>query len=122
MVKRKVLFIDDEPIILEFAKEQFELANYEIETCESTTLALEVLKNATFDIIISDFNMPHLTGFELVSRIRDDLKLETPVVFLTGNLQLNTVEANRLKIIEIFTKPIDLEEIVQFINKYLAAH
>lgn len=119
MLKRKILFIDDEPIILEFAKKQFEMADYNIETYECATLALEALKNATFDIIISDFNMPNLTGFELVSKIRNDLKLDTPVVFLTGNLQLSIDEASRLKIIEIFNKPIDLEEIVQFVDQYL---
>jgi CheY-like chemotaxis protein len=120
MVKRKVLFIDDEEIILEFAKGQFESAHYQIETYASSTLALEVLKKIAFDIIISDFNMPNLTGFELVSKIRDELKIDTPVIFLTGNLQLNTIEAERFKIIQIFNKPIDLEEVVKFVDEYLA--
>ena len=119
MSKGKVLFIDDEPIILEFAKEQFELAHFEIETFENSAHALEALKTQKFDIIISDFNMPNFTGFELVSKVRSELKLETPVIFLTGNYQLSAVEAERLKIVQIFRKPIDLDEVVAFADQYL---
>lgn len=119
MVKGKVLFIDDEPIILEFAKEQFEYAQFEIETFANSAHALEALKTNKFDIIISDFNMPNFTGFELVSKVRSELKLDTPVIFLTGNYQLSADEADRLKIIQIFRKPIDLDEVVEFADQYL---
>ena len=119
MAKAKVLFIDDEPIILEIVKEQFESAHYEIKLFNNAILAYDFLKNNKFDIIISDFNMPNFTGFEFVSKVRSDLQLETPVIFLTGNHQLSIEEAKRLNILKIFYKPVDLDDIVLFIDKYL---
>lgn len=119
MSQGKVLFIDDEPIILEFAKEQFEAANFEIKTFNNSALAVETLKDNKFDIIISDFNMPNFTGFELASKVRSELKLDTPIVLLTGNHQLSVVEADRLKILKIFRKPIDLDEVVVFVEQCL---
>jgi len=47
--------------------------------------ALTALKTGTFDLVVSDVDMPRMNGFDLTARIRDDRKLaDLPVVLVTA--------------------------------------
>ena len=47
--------------------------------------ALQMLQGMSVDLILSDWNMPNMTGIELVGKIRQDPKLaETPIIFITS--------------------------------------
>ena len=47
--------------------------------------ALQLLEGITVDLILSDWNMPNMTGIELVGKIRDNPKLnKTPIIFITS--------------------------------------
>ncbi len=64
----RTLYVDDEPGLLEVAKMFLEQSgDFSVETIESATGALELLKNEQFDAIISDYQMPcmdqeHMSG------------------------------------------------------------
>lgn len=117
--KKSVLLIDDEPIILELGKESFDLMGYSTETVVCAEYALTLMAQKKFDMVVTDFNMNGLNGFEIVSRMRNDLKLDTPVVLLTGNSHLSTAEVERLKIIKVFTKPLFFDEVAEYVEQYL---
>lgn len=73
--EKKFLFVDDDALVrmvLEGVCEQY-IKNFKI--LESGVQALEALKNDTFNIIISDLNMPAMNGYELVQKIKSDKKL-----------------------------------------------
>ncbi|MHA1973551.1 MAG: response regulator, partial [Candidatus Hodarchaeales archaeon] len=81
----RVLHCDDEQSFLEMTKTYLEafFDDLKIELEVSPTRALERIKEAEFDVIVSDYQMPELTGLELLEKIRLD-GIETPFIMFTG--------------------------------------
>ena len=74
---------------------------------EDGMAALEVLKTTKVDLIVSDWNMPRMTGLELLKEVRgaDNLK-DTPFLMVTAEAQKeNIVEAVKAKVSNYIVKP-----------------
>lgn len=80
-----MLLVDDEPNLLDLAKRFIERENRNITivTAESALEALERIEEDTFDIIVSDYQMPKMTGLELLARIRSKGS-DIPFIVWTG--------------------------------------
>jgi two-component system chemotaxis sensor kinase CheA len=62
-----------------------ESAGYRVKTTVDGKEAYSMLKSETFDLVLSDVEMPRMNGFELTKKIRSDAKLtHTPVILVTG--------------------------------------
>lgn len=84
----KVLYIDDEPDILEQAEIFLEKADdsLDVKTCRSGQKALDLIKEAEdFEVIVSDYKMTGLDGLDLLERIREKND-EIPFLFLSGKV------------------------------------
>jgi CheY-like chemotaxis protein len=68
--KRRILVVDDEPTVRETLAMMLRAAGYDVATAENGFEALLQLKRVLPEIIISDLNMPKMSGFELLSVIR----------------------------------------------------
>lgn len=102
----KILFVDDEPNILQSIKRQLR-KRFDVTTAESGAQALDILKTeGPFAVIVSDMRMPEMTGVELLSRVKD-LYPDMTRIMLTGNADQETaVEAvNSGQIFRFLTKP-----------------
>ena len=64
--KTSILIVDDEPRILSALARMLSLEAFDIVSCERPSLALEQAEARSFDIVISDFRMPEMTGIELL--------------------------------------------------------
>ena len=86
MERIKILFVDDEPGILDQAKIflKKEDERFEIVCSGSATEALNILDRNDFDVIVSDYQMPDIDGLELLEEIRNNRELEIPFVMFTG--------------------------------------
>ena len=82
-LKRRVLVVDDEPGIREILTVYLTEEGYDVSTAEHGFDALLQLRMATPDVIISDLNMPHMSGFEFLSVVRRRFP-EIPVVAVSG--------------------------------------
>lgn len=82
-----VLLVDDDPALLEITR-IYLTKNKEmgIDTAQSAAEALEKLKNWTYDVIVSDYDMPVMTGIEFLKTIRTSGDL-TPFIIFTGKGQ-----------------------------------
>lgn len=82
----RLLVVDDDPIMLEFAIEQLRHPGGEIVTAADGEEALAILaRDPGFDLVLSDLEMPRTNGFMLVDAIRRDPRLaHLPVVVITG--------------------------------------
>ncbi len=78
-----VLVVDDEDIILETLIEMFELRGFECKGTTNGKEALEMLKKDHFDMIISDVNMPIMSGPEFFQNVKA-MGNESTFIFLTG--------------------------------------
>ena len=67
----KILVVDDDDIALAVAKKILENERYEVELAQDGEAALEILRSSDINIVISDWNMPKVTGIELCRYLRE---------------------------------------------------
>ncbi len=106
MTEEKILFVDDEPHVLQSMKRQFR-KRFALHTAGGGEEALALLKeNGPFAVVVSDMRMPGMNGVELLSRVKD-LYPDTVRIMLTGNADQDTaIEAvNTGQIFRFLTKP-----------------
>ena len=83
--------------------------------CFSSSEALSMLATQRFDVVISDLNMPGVSGLELLSKIRQDDRETVLVLITTYGTDMLEEEVHRLGIGYI-TRPFGLSLLVQFIH------
>jgi len=81
--KHRILVVDDDPSIREIMTRVLEVIGYDVSTAEDGLDALLQLRRVTPDVIISDLNMPQMSGFEFLSVVRRRFP-EIPVVAVSG--------------------------------------
>ncbi len=80
-----VFVVDDEPPARQMISAAMKLVGLKITCADDAEMALSVLGDNQFDLIFLDVNMPHGSGFELCTQIRQlEDHRKTPIVFLTG--------------------------------------
>ena len=122
-MKKKILIIDDEASITKLLKFALERSGrYEVSAENDGKKALSTTRSISPDIILLDVNMPEISGGEISSELQEDASLKhIPIVFLTGMLSQEESQAG-LKISgrPALAKPIDLEKLVECVEKLLA--
>ena len=71
-MKSRILVVDDEESIREFLEIMLKKENYEVTTAEDGARAKELLQKKSFDMIISDMQMPNVTGIELLKYVKEN--------------------------------------------------
>ena len=82
---QKILLVDDEEFILTSTKRLLEKIGYSCETASSGKEALELLQTQDFDLVISDINMPEMSGLELMEKAKE-LFPELNFIITTGHI------------------------------------
>jgi CheY-like chemotaxis protein len=83
-----ILIVDDEPEIVELIKIQFENLGHRIMTASDGADAYRKARNQKFELICTDFNMPKVTGGDLISALRENpYNSTTPIIVYTGYLE-----------------------------------
>ncbi len=84
-IKKRVLIVEDTPFFQHIEKKYLQDAGCDVTVAENGKEALELLRQQTFDIIISDLIMPVMGGLELIQNIRKDSKLQhIPAIALSS--------------------------------------
>lgn len=88
MNSRKILVVDDDPIVLQSCKRILESEDYMVVCVPSADDAFDNLEMGYFDLMIMDIKMPEQDGFYLLKKITEkwprDRFLELPVLVMTG--------------------------------------
>jgi PAS domain S-box-containing protein len=117
----RILLVEQDPALIEAEKELLEELGYIIEATINSADAYKMFESKPnkYDLIITDFTMPNLTGLQLIKKIRaKDSKI--PVILCTGlNEIVSKEEANELKIGDFINKPIDLINLAKIIRKLI---
>jgi DNA-binding NtrC family response regulator len=109
--QRRILVVDDEEDLRDVLVHQLRAIGAEIDVAENGRVALEMVQSKWYDAILSEINMPEMTGLEFLMTIRD-LGFETPFVILTGfGDKAKAVEALRLGAFDFLEKPWEPERL-----------
>lgn len=116
--KLKVLVADDEPTIRELMSLVLERDGHEVVTANDGVQALQKLRVGEFDALLSDIQMPHMNGIELLKQAKE-IKPNLIVIIMTGFGTIETaVEAIKNGATDFITKPIrDLEHVPLMFKK-----
>jgi len=106
----RVLIADDEAAIRKVVRDALERAGHEVETAGDGEEALARFEEGAFDLVIADWNMPVLDGFELVRRIRK--RSSVPILMLT----VRSEERDKVRLLDAgaddyVTKPFGVAEL-----------
>ncbi len=104
----KILVVDDFPTMRRIMRNLLkELGCSNVDEAEDGSMAFEKLKGDKFEFVITDWNMPKMTGIELLKAIRSDDALKgLPVLMVTAEaLQDNVVEAVQAGVSNYIVKP-----------------
>jgi PAS domain S-box-containing protein len=116
----RILFVDDEKTLVELVQQILEYLGYEVIARTSAMEALALFRSQPdhFDLVITDYTMPHMTGISLSREILT-LRPDMPVILCTGYNEMITEEnARSIGIREFIMKPVTINELS---NKVAAA-
>jgi DNA-binding response OmpR family regulator len=117
--KRKILAVDDEEPILEILSFNLEGDGYSVDTCLSAEEAMR--KNLhTYDLFILDVMMGQVSGFRLAEKIRKEMALTTPIIFLTARDSENDrITGFNLGADDYLAKPFSVRELMARVKAVL---
>ena len=111
----KLLIVDDEIDIREFAKSFFRKRSIEVTTASGGRQALEIVARENPDLILLDVRMEEMTGIEVLRELRK-FSPQTKVVMVSGVEDQETIkEAKALGVIGYIHKPLILEELEKIV-------
>jgi CheY-like chemotaxis protein len=104
-----ILMADDDPIMREFASVYLSSPSAEIHTVPDGLAALSRLSEAMFDVLLLDLDMPVLSGFDTLERIRaDSATRDLPVIVISGREDIESIDrAYKLGATSFVTKPVN---------------
>ena len=121
--KLRILLIDDEPRIVRLLRDFLNIAGYEVSSFTRSDEALEAFRDAanTFDLVLTDYYVPLLSGADIALRI-NALRPDLPIVMCTGDRvaahsSLNL--SNPKDIVAVMEKPLDLALLAETIKAAL---
>lgn len=118
-MKTKILVVDDEDFQRDLLKRLLSKVGYDVMTAESPEVAMSILANEEFPVIITDLIMLDMDGVEFCQRVRET-NSKTVIIALTGHSDLYDME--KLKAVgfdNYLTKPIKVEVIRQAVEQGL---
>ena len=117
----RILLVDDEVPILKLEQQILERLGYEVTARSSSWEAIEIFKVKPdyFDIVITDMNMPNMTGDQLAHEILS-IKKNVPIIICTGfSENINEGQAPSIGVKGFLMKPVVQSELAQMIRKLL---
>jgi len=119
-LKPEILLVEDNKEILDFLSREI-AADYLVRKASNGTEALEILKNGTIQLVISDIMMPVMDGLELCKKIKTNLEYShIPIILLTAKNSLHSkIEGLEMGADAYIEKPFDFEHLSAQISNLL---
>ncbi len=84
----RILFVDDEQLLHSLFQRLFSRHGMSVTCCSSAVQAVEILREHSFDLVVTDFMMPDMDGFALLGHIREKYpKMRVIMITAHANVQ-----------------------------------
>lgn len=121
--KYRMLYIEDNRANLSLVKQLVHVhwPNAELSGAEDPVTGLALIKSYPFDLVLLDINLPHMSGFQVLARIRENEETRSlPVVAVSANAMPSDIQAGReAGFDEYITKPIQIDSFFKTIDQIL---
>jgi two-component system, NtrC family, response regulator AtoC len=118
---KNILLIDDDPVVRSLASGILRKNGYNVQTAKEGREGLEIVKNSLPDLVITDYQMPGLSGMEVLTKLKE-VNDSLPVIMLTAfgdaTLTIKTMQTGAFDYIE---KPINPKELLETVKNGLKA-
>ena len=112
MAEVKVLVVDDEGKIRDHFSDFLDHEGFQVETGENGQVALNMIEEDYYDVVLIDLNMPKVDGMAVLKSLVDHSP-DSIGIILTGHATVqNAVEAMKIGAYDYLTKPVKMEEVV----------
>ena len=120
--KERILIVDDEDILVELNEQRLRRLGYDVITTTSSMEALAIFRKEpdTFDLVITDYTMPNLTGIDLAMELLK-VRATIPIILCTGGQSdtVSTEKAREIGIRGFLMKPLANRELAQAVRRVL---
>ena len=113
------LIVEDESISLNILQEEFQAAGYEVTALSDGGEAYEQCRHMTFDLVLLDMHLPHKNGMEILRAIRARSTSSVVVIITAYGRIESAVEAIKAGADDYVTKPYDMAELMQKVERIL---
>jgi two-component system response regulator MprA len=118
-VPRRVLVVDDDPLVADSIRRMLVFQGYRVETARSGEEALALFSESAFDLTLLDYEMPGMKGDQLATAIKN-LVPNQPVIMFTGYGEAVQSSDTRPKAVDaVLGKPFDLQALRQTLARLL---
>jgi DNA-binding NtrC family response regulator len=118
-MKPLVLVADDAPSIVTVLRLGLQAKGYEVLTASDGAAALTILEQKSPDLVFLDVEMPHLSGIDVLRRIRAE-RPALPVIIMTAHSTVaRAVEAMKVGATDFITKPFELDHLLLVVQRAL---
>jgi two-component system sensor histidine kinase ChiS len=120
--REKILVADDSPAVRHLIADSLLRQGFSVTTAEDGAEALDKAREERFDMLVTDYDMPRMTGFELVHALKRDPKLrDLPAMMLTArNTKRDQAQMRAAGLTSYLVKPFSVDKCVAMVERVLA--
>jgi len=118
----RILIIDDEPELVKAVEVRLKASGYDVEVAYDGKAGIDKAKRVKPDLILLDFVMPMMDGYEVARELMADLEIkQIPIIVLTASQQRDLkTKFRELGINAFILKPFETSDLLEMVNKYLS--
>lgn len=119
---KHLLMAEDQPLIKLLHRRMLEDLGYTVDVADDGLMAINLYNLKKYDAILTDINMPQLSGIEVAAQVRNEEKTRKriPIIALTADVSSEMrEECLSAGIDEIMTKPVDKEQLKILLDQYI---
>jgi DNA-binding response OmpR family regulator len=119
--RQRILVVEDDPMIRRLNTEVLTYSGFQVDAAEDGAAAWTAIQNDSYDLIITDNNMPNMTGVELLQTLHE-ARLTLPVIMATGTFPQDELDRQPwLQLQATLLKPYSCDELLATVKDVLSA-
>ena len=119
-MKKKIMVIEDNPMVVKSLEFKLKKDGYDVVVAEDGRVAMKLLTESTFDLILTDLMLPFVSGNEIIEFIKNECP-HIPVIVLSTSTQEDIItEAFTMGVDDFITKPFSPSELSLRVKRSLS--